>query len=416
MGREAGQESSGKNRNRILLTVAIFATFFIYGFYETMKGPALPRIQMDFSVTEFQLGLLLATNSLGYLIACSYTASLARRISTKACLVLSLLIITVSGVFICFSPSYTALMLSFFFLSLGNGTLEVSQGVIAAKIFTKNTGTMMNIAHFFYGAGSTISPIISTSLMAARLGEQLLSWRYLYLIVLSWVLIPALLALLSRFEKHDRDNKKAYFISLIKKPELWLIILVLAFASVCELGIGAWMVNFLEKAYSYTGEQAALRLTLFFVCLTLTRLILGPAIDKIGLINSLVIVTLFAGILTVTGVLCGEPGTVLLILTGICMAPVYPTVMAVVAKLFSTEIDYAMTIMMTVMGMFVVVANLLLGGIIQLARHIFTEKYGEAGVGMAYAAGYLLLGVSCFGAFVFALILRSKKKKAGNLV
>ena len=416
MGNETIDNSSGQKRSSTLMTIAIFATFFIYGFNEAMKGPALPRIQADFGISEFQLGLLLATNSLGYLIACSYTASLSRKISVKACLIISLVIIAASGALICFSPSYIVLVLSFFVLNLGNGTLEVSQGVIAARTFTKNTGAMMNLAHFFFGAGSTISPIISTSLMAARFGYQILSWRYLYLIILSWALIPAILALIGRFEKPDRAKKQSGFAKLLKKPALWLIVLVLAFAAVCELGICSWMVNFLEKAYSYSSEQAALRLTLFFICLTLARLILGPAIDKVGLINSLAIVTVLAGVLTVIGVLCGEPGTILLVLTGVCIAPIYPTVMAVVAKLFSEEVDYAMTIMMTVMGMFVVVANLCLGGIIQLTRRIFTDIHGESGVGMAYAAGYLFLGLCCFGAFVFALILRSRLKKAGNLV
>ena len=409
-------KSPGKNRNSILFTVAIFATLFIYGFCEAMKGPALPRIQADFGITEFQLGLLLATNSLGYLIACSFTASLSRKISIKVCLITALIIVAASGVLICFSPSYAILVLSFFILNLGNGMLEVSQGVIAATTFTKNTGAMMNLAHFFYGAGSIFSPIVTTSLMAARFGGQILSWRYAYLIVLSWALVPAIPAIIGRLNKRDGEIKKSGFVSILKKPTFWLVVLVLVLGSVFEMGVGAWFVNFLEKAYSYTSEQAAMRLTLFFVCLTLTRLFLGPAIDKIGLINSLAIVTAFAGIMTVTGVLCGEPGTVLLVIAGVGIAPLYPTIMAVVAKLFSDEIDYAMSVMMTVMGMFMIFANLLLGGIVQLTRMIFTDSHGEAGVGMAYSTGYLFLGICCFGAFVFAMILRSRQKKAGNLI
>ena len=409
-------DSRRQKRSSILFTIAIFATLFLYGFYETMKGPALPRIQADFNISELQLGLLLATNSLGYLIASSLTASLAKRISIKACLIAALIIIAVSGVLICFSPSYIILVLSFFVLNLGNGMMEVSQGVIAATTFTKNTGAMMNLAHFFYGAGSIFSPMVSISLMAARLGEQILNWRYTYLIVLSWALIPAVPAIIGRLGKRDSEAKKTGFASIMKKPAFWLVVLALALGSVCELGVGAWLVNFLEKAYSYTNDQAALRLTLFFVCLTLTRLLLGPVIDKIGLINSLAIVMAFAGLMTVAGVLLGEPGNVLLILAGIGIAPLYPTIMAVVAKLFSKEIDYAMSVMMTVMGMFMVVANLLLGGIIQLTRRIFTDSHGEAGVGMAYAAGYLFLGICCFGAFIFAMILRSRQKKAGNLI
>ena len=409
-------KSSTNKRNSMLFTVSIFATFLIYGFYENLKGTALPRIQADFSITELQLGVLLAANSLGYLIACSYTTALAKKISIKVCLIVSLIVVALSGVFICFSPSYAILVLSFFVLNLGNGMLEISQNVIAARTFTKNTGAMMSLAHFFYGAGSTFSPIIATSLMAVRFGDTIFGWRYVYLIVLSWALIPAIPAFLGRLEKKDGDKSKASFSSVLKKRTLWLVILVLVFGSICELGVVAWLVNFLERAYAYTSEQAALRLTLFFVCLTLTRLFLGPAIDRIGLINSLIIVTAFAGVMIVTGVLCGEPGTVLLVIAGIGVAPIYPTVMAVIAKLFSEEIDHAMTAVMTFMGMFMIVANFLVGGIVFLARQIFTGIHGDDGVGMAYAAGYLFLGLCCFGAAAFAVALRARQKKAGMLV
>ena len=409
-------KTSVQKRNSLLFTVSIFGTFLIYGFYENLKGTALPRIQADFSITELQLGILLAINSLGYLIACSYTTALAKKISMKVCLIVSLFVVALSGVFICFSPSFAILALSFFVLHLGNGMLEISQGVIAARTFTKNTGAMMNLAHFFFGAGSTFSPIIATSLMAVRFGDTIFGWRYVYLIVLSWALIPAVPAFLGRLEKKAGDKSKTRFSSVLKNRTLWLVILVLVFGSICELGVVAWLVNFLERAYSYTSEQAALRLTLFFVCLTLTRLFLGPAIDKIGLINSLIIVTAFAGVMTVAGVLFGEPGTVLLVIAGIGVAPIYPTVMAVIAKLFSEEIDHAMTAVMTFMGMFMILANFLIGGIVYLARQVFTVTHGDDGIGMAYATGYLFLGLCCFGAAAFAIALRSRQKKAGMLV
>ena len=416
MGNENAHVAPGQKRSGIILLIAIFTTFLFYGFLGGIRGPALPRIQEDFSLTEFQLGLMLATNSLGYLISCSNTAALAKRIGIKTCLIISLTIFIISGCCICFSPSFIALLLSFFVLNLGCGMQEVSQGVIAAMTFTKNTGTMMNLTHFFYGAGNTISPIVSTSLMVARLGGKILTWRYAYLIILSWALIPAILMLIGRFKKQDVENRKSGLAELMKKPALWLTVFALAVASVCELGIGSWLVSFLEKAYSYSSEQAALRLTLFFVCMTVPRLFLGPILDRIGLITSVAIVTALTGIVVVAGVVCGEPGTILFVLSGVFLSPLYPTVAAVIAKLFSDEIDYAMSIMTTVMGAVMAIANLCLGGIIQLARRVFTNTHGDAGVGMAYSAGFLFLGLCCFGAFVITMVLRSRQKKAGQLV
>jgi fucose permease len=307
-------------------------------------------------------------------------------------------------------------MAAFFVLNLGFGMMEISLGVIAATTFTRNTGRMINLAHFFYGFGSVCSPILSTGLILARFGDQILGWRYMYLIVLSFALIPAMLALLGRIHKQDYNKKKTGYAALLKKPTLWLTVMILAFGAVSEMGIGAWLVNYLEKAYFFTSEQAALRLTLFFVCFTLTRLLLGPAIDRIGFINSLAIVTAFTGVMITAGVLLGEAGSVLLILAGVGVAPIFPTVMALIAKLFADEIDLAMTSIITAMGIIMMPANLLIGGIINYARTAFSGDYGDAGIRMAYAAGFLFMALCSFGSFVFTMVLRARQRKAGQLV
>ena len=409
-------EQSGQKRNFALLAIAIFSAFAIFGFTDSARGSAIPRIQADFDLTELDLGVLLTGNVVGYLVSCTFTAALARKIGIKSCLITGLLIMPVSGVFMCLAQSFTTLAAAYFLLNLGFGMLEVSLGIIAATTFTKNTGAMLNLAHFFYGVGATISPLITTRIMAARLGDGVLGWRYMYLIILSFALIPAIPALIGRLKKQDYNKKKTGYTIILKKPDFWFTVMIIALGVICEIGIVAWLVNFLEKSYSFSSEQAALRLTLFFVCFTLTRLIVGPIIDKVGLINALVIFTIFAGTMITAGVICGEKGVFLLVIAGIGVAPVFPTVMAVIAKLYRDEIDVAMTATMTIMGIIMVPANLLLGGIINKAKLIFTDIHGEADVRKAYAVGFLFLGFCCVVAFVFALLLRRKQKKAGQLV
>jgi len=326
--------SSVGKRDYILFTIAVFISFAIFGFADNMKGTAFPRIQTEFILTELHLGLLLAVSSTGYLAMCSLTAALAKKIGIKTCHILGLIVVAASGVMICFSPNFAALVLGFFILNVGFGMLEIAVGVIAAKIFTRNTGTMMNIAHFFYGAGATLSPIISTSLMAARFGDTIFSWRYAYLIVLSFALVPAIPVLIGRLMKQGQDKDNQSYSLILKKPALWLLVAILALVLVCEIGIASWFVIFLETAYSYSGESAALRLTLYFLAFTIGRLVLGPVIDRIGFINSLIIVTVFAGAMVTIGVLLGQSGVPIIVLAGAAVAPVFPSDMAVIAKLF----------------------------------------------------------------------------------
>ena len=84
---------SGQRRNYVLLTMAVFASFAIFGFSDSARGPALPRIQAEFNLTELHIGLLLTLSTVGYLIACSYNAALAKIIGIKTCMVAALCII-----------------------------------------------------------------------------------------------------------------------------------------------------------------------------------------------------------------------------------------------------------------------------------------------------------------------------------
>ena len=408
--------TSQKRRDYILFTIATFAAFAVYGLYGHVKGAALPRIQDELDITELQLGLLLAVNAFGYLITCTFTAAIAKRISIKNCMIAALVLVCVSGALISVSKSYSALLASYFVTSLGNGMLEVSTNIITATTFKKNTGRMMNFAHFFFGLGAIFGPVLSAGLMTARIGGQVLGWRRMYLIVFSLALIPAIPAILGRMEKRAQSEVKARYREILKNPTMWLIVAIFTFGSICEMGVGSWFVNFLEKAYHYSTEQAALRLTLFFVCMTAARLVLGPLIERVGYLNTTIISTAFCGIMIAAGVLTGEKGTVLLIIAGVGVAPVYPTMMAVMARLFADDIDHVMTAVLTIMGAILIAGDLMLGEIVYVSRQIFTVKHGEAGVGMAYAAGYLFLGLCCFIACAFTFVLRARQKKAGQLV
>jgi fucose permease len=404
------------------MMITIFLGYFIFGLSEMVKGPAIPRMQVDLEMDELKIGILLAVNALGYLIACSYTATLARKIGLKRTFMISLVLMVGFGVCIAFSPNYLILALSFFGMYLGNGMIEITLGVMAAVMFTKNTGTMLNLAHFFYGVGGAVGPIISAGLMATKVVAPLsgadgtLGWRYMYLIILSWALIPLIPALIGKYKGDSEPHRKTNYREALKNPVQWGVILMLSFSAITEMGIGGWLANYMEKANGLTPEKAALTLTAFFTVFTFARLVLGPLTDKIGYVFSIFIFCVIGGVLVVAGVALGASGVVPLVLAGAMISPMYPTVMAVIAKVFQETIDTAMTVTMTVMGVISMIANLMLGGIVDGAHRIFAPAHGEAALGMAYSAGIYFLGICLFLAAISAWWLMKRLKKDGKLV
>ncbi|MDR1094393.1 MAG: MFS transporter, partial [Clostridiales bacterium] len=330
--------------------MAIFSGYLIFGFSENIKGPAVPRIQADFSLSAFQVGLLLATNSLAYLTACGYTAALSRKIGSRMSLTVALTVMAAAGACICFAPAFPVLALSYFLMYLGNGMLEIVLGLMAAAAFTKNTGAKMNLAHGFYGLSSCVSPMLSAGLMGARFGTGELGWRYMYLIVLSSAFLPVIPALLCRLPGQGGTKNAVDYRKHLKDPSAWLVIALLSLGVTCEMGAGGWLVNFAEKARGFSENEAALALTAFFVCFTLARLALGPLADKLGFERALMLFTGFAAAATVAGVLSGRFGIGLLAAAGFGIGPVYPTVMALTARMFRRNLEAAITVTLIVVG------------------------------------------------------------------
>lgn len=406
-----------KRNNYIILTAAIFLGFLMFGFSENIKGPAIPKIQSEFMINEMQIGILLSLNSLGYLLACTYSGWLSRKIGLKMTNILCFVIMAASGILIYFSKSFLTFSGSYFIMYLGNGMLEISLGILSAKIFTKNTGTMMNLSHFFYGLSSMVAPILSTKLMGINMDNDVLGWRGMYLIILIATLIPVIPAVLGKFPEYEEEQQPMSIKSCMKNPMIWLIVVILSFGVTCEMGVGGWLVNYLEKSHNFTLEKASLVLSGFFFCFMLARLLFGPIIDKIGFVKSILISSIFSAISIILGVIMGEYGIVLLIISGFGIAIIYPTVMALLAKIFPESIDVVMTFVLTIMGISIVVGNFLIGAITDLFKIIFTNLHNvEIGIQYGYSMGYIFIGVCAIVCFIGTIELMKLLRKEENVI
>ncbi|MBW7457043.1 MFS transporter, partial [Paenibacillus sepulcri] len=254
---EESRTQPAKRWNSLLLLLVVFVGFLVFGFSENSKGPALPGMQEDFALDEWQIGLLLSLNSLGYLLACSFTIVLTNKLGLRFAMLLAFGSMAVSGVFMFLSHSYAALSASYFLMYIGNGILEIGLALLTARIFIKNTGMMMNLSHFFYGLSSVVAPLFASMLMGVHLFDMTLSWGGMYLIMMSLSIIPMIPALFAAFPRDTvAVEDRVSYASYMKDPAAWLIVGILSFGVISELAVGGWLVNFLEKAYDWTPTAA----------------------------------------------------------------------------------------------------------------------------------------------------------------
>lgn len=393
------------NKIYVMQLATIFIGFIIFGFSENIKGPAIPRIQFDFLLSESQLGTLLSLNALGYLIACSFTAYLTKIWGIKWVTVTAFASMAVSGILIYFSQNYILFSGSYFLMYIGNGMLEIGLAILSARIFVKNTGMMMNLTHGFYGLSSTIAPLIATGLMKVTIAGHTLDWRGMYLVMLLLSIIPIVFAMKSKFPGDDISQEDRISLKfLLKDRVIWLMVLVLTFGVVSELAVGGWLVNFLEKAYDWETVNASGMLSLFFLCFALARLLLGPLTDRIGFVISLTIFSGFSAICTFIAIFGGENVAFLFAVSGIGIAMIYPTVMAFIAKRYPKGSDTAITFIVTMMGLGTVIGNYLIGGVTELVKQLVGED-SPVSLLRGLQAGYGFIGLCAALCAVTGLIL-----------
>ncbi|MCS7461356.1 MFS transporter [Paenibacillus doosanensis] len=409
-----GKRTGTFNKIYALQLVTIFLGFVIFGFSENIKGPAIPRIQFDFMLNESQLGTLLSLNALGYLIACSFTAYLTRKWGIKPVTVTAFAVMAVSGVFIFCSRYYPMFSASYFLMYIGNGMLEIGLAILGARIFVKNTGTMMNLSHGFYGLSSTVAPLIATGLMEVTVYGHALDWRGMYLVMLLLSVLPMISAWFSTFPGDDiHHEERVPLQALLKDPVLWFMVFILSFGVVSEMAVGGWLVNFLEKAYGWDTVAASGMLSAFFLCFALARLLLGPLTDKIGFILSLILFSGFSAVCTFAAVWGGEPFAFLFAASGAGIAMIYPTVMAFIARRYPKGSDTAITFTVTLMGLGSVIGNYVIGGVIEAVKRLFGAE-SQTGLLRGLQAGYGVIGLcaalcAVSGMILFRYLLKRKE-------
>lgn len=393
------------NRVYAMQLATIFVGFIIFGISENIKGPAIPRIQFDFMLSEAQIGTLLSLNSLGYLIACSFTAYLTKLWGIKRVTIIAFASMALSGVFMFLAQHYGLFTASYFLMYIGNGMLEIALAILGARIFVRNTGMMMNLAHGFYGLSSIVAPLIATGLMKVTINDYTLDWRGMYLVMLSLSVVPILFALLSKFPGEVQEtSQRTSFGKLLRDPVLWLTVLILTFGVVSELAVGGWLVNFLEKAYGWETVSASGMLSGFFLCFTIARLVLGLLTDKFGYTISLIIFSLMSALCTFVAILGGESVAVLFALSGIGIAMIYPTVMAFIAKRYPNESDTVITFTVTLMGVGSVIGNYLIGGVIEVTKRLYGADT-QIGLIRGLQAGYGFIGLCALLCTISGIIL-----------
>lgn len=361
-------------KSLIALFVISYATMFLFGLVENVKGVSFPLIKSEFGVAYDSQGGLVSLTWFGYVIFCLVASLFLHRFGIKNALLAGYALIVFGSVATLVAPTFWTVTLTLLVVNTGFGFFEIGNNALGTVIFRRSAALLMNLLHFFYGLGAILGPK-TAGLLTDSLG---LDWRQVYLVVLIPVVAVGLFVIATRFQPNGDDAEEAptrvTFLQALRRPVVWLFCLALGFMEVIEFGAANWGGLYLKDVYGLDPRViGASFVSLFYISFTVSRLFSGLLIERAGYMRSLSIALLASVALFIVGFALGERGIWILPLTGMFIAIMFPTMMAVGMQVFGKEAAAITSVIITVSGA--------INGIFQMVVGL-TNQY--AGVAWGY--------------------------------
>ncbi len=332
-----------------ILTAGCFLAFFAFGFIDNMKGPVLPELLRTESLTLSQGGTLLLGAYLGFIVATLLTGFLSDRMGNRIVLLIAGLLLCLGLLGVSANLSYLFLVSMMFCIGMGLGAIEVGANALIVELHRDKAGRFLNLLASFHGIGSFLVP-----LYVAWLIDIGIPWQRIYLTVVllagavaaAFAMTPKELApAMAKSGWNLRETLRVGF-----QGEMgWYYLLISTYVAV-ELGLAAWLMEYLQQVRGMSVVQSSFYLSGFFLMIMLGRFFGSFVVDALGYLR-VVCGALLGGVLClVVGILGSENYVLAFSISGGFFSIVFPTLTAVVTGLHKENVGAVLGILFTFGG------------------------------------------------------------------
>jgi MFS transporter, DHA1 family, purine base/nucleoside efflux pump len=380
-----------EKQTKIIVTISAFFAFLIFGFADNLKGPLLPVLLEEFSLSYAQGSNLLLMLYLGFMLSILGSGIIAGKYGNRTVLLLSGIIITAGIAGMSSVQDKLFLYPLFFSIGIALGGIEIGANGAITDIYHENSGKFLNLLAVFHGAGSMAAPLIAGILL-----ESDRPWQYIYKIsVLPILIFPVIFLFIKLFSgkaalgREKQKNNSNNFLNV----NVFLLSLLIFLYVASEISFATWLVDYLYKVRLFSLKSASIMLTIFWALVMFGRFIASFVVDRIGYIKSLIISASLALIIFSAGIIPGKVFSYLLPLTGLFFALIFPTSTALAAKIFPESKHKIFSILFFFAG---------LGGLLGP----WLVGYSANWVGIAL--GFPILAIYILGTIIILIVLNSR--------
>jgi MFS transporter, FHS family, glucose/mannose:H+ symporter len=319
--------------NKKLVFIAACFGLLIFGIVMAVLGAVLPSIIEKFDIDKIHAGSLFLLMTFGMLVGSMVFGPIVDRYGFKGLLIISAGIIAIGIQGIAFAPTMFLLRISILFIGFAGGTINGGTNALVSDISDERRGVGLAYLGAFFGIGAFGVPLL--------LGTFLDRFSYETIIagVGAMIVFPWLLFVYLRFPspKHEQGFPIAEGLGLTKERTLLLFGLILFMQSGMEMTVGGWSATFLIEEVQVDPQRAVMFLSLFWLGMVFSRLLLGALLLYISAATVFRFSLFLAFIGSLLMLLSKDTGPAVfgLVLVGLGFAAVFPVVFAYVGNLYT---------------------------------------------------------------------------------
>jgi MFS transporter, FHS family, glucose/mannose:H+ symporter len=343
-----------------MLILAASLAIFVYGMTAAMLGTILPDLSARFHLTPKQNGIIAFCQALGLVLASIAVGPLIDYEGKKAGLVLGLALSALAVTLLPRSSGFRSTASHLFLLGTGGGIIVTAANALGSDVDPTRRGTVLNLLNIFFGLGGFATPFVLANLLGKRTARLCYLIAALAIVALAVNLIAPI-----RPPTSAQTFVFSEIGSVLGRPVLWLCSLLLFLYVACEVGVWNWLVQHLIA--QGVPQVRALNILSFGFALGLLfgRVVASQILISVSGLSVTLAASILMAIMTLAMLQTSHPTVawILTFLAGMCMAPVFPTTVALIGDVFPRMTGTAIGIAITSSWIGLAVSSRVIGSI-----------------------------------------------------
>jgi len=263
--------------------VFLFAGFFFFAVSYNLLGPLATNIMQTTGLSLSESGTLVSFQQIGSLISMAVSLLVMKRLKQGSVMKIGYLFLIVALVSIALSSTTTALFIFYLILGLGSFLVDSASNATLASEYYEKRSLYIPLLHFCYSIGA-----IATGYLI--LPFKGVSWRWAYGLVGVAMALILITGSVHRQATQKQSKKKrdaeptkdavGPITLLLKDRAFILYTLVIMFYMGSQVICATWIPVYVETELGQSASITGTSLTVFWIGTALSRLIVGPIMNR----------------------------------------------------------------------------------------------------------------------------------------